>query len=926
MTDMEEALNRIRCEAEAQTGEIDLRGLELYQVPDELFMLTHLKTIRMGLDNNFKGFVRVKSSQEKFIVFRIIENLTISDSDIDSIDFISNFKYLRTLNISGSVVDDLTPLSELLYLESLDFSMTRVTDISPIRKLTNIKDLCFLGAPVFDISSVRGLRNIEVLYCAGSYVNDLLPCVGLNKLKIIFCSACPLENFPEELIWSPSLVFLSMAYTSLPGWPVTGVFSSNDRDNCLPRVRAHLHDLAEGSILDPRIKLLILGNGGAGKTQIASWLVDAGYQLNPDWDSTHGIQVRRAVMVGDPALTLSIWDFGGQDLYHGAHALFLNSPALLLLVWARDTEARGGHGDADLWFRDHPLPYWLSLARHQAHRYSPVLMVQSKCDRVEDRVRPFPVEAEGVRDLPYDPPQLYLSVGARMGREGLAEELRIAANWLRDPTRMGVPRVGKGRVAVRDRMEALRDQGVRLLSMAEFRAVCDAVGGVSAPEHLLTWLDAEGAVFHRPGLFQDQVVLDPSWALEAIYAIFERKSGVVKRIQRQRGRFTRDLLSDTLWQCYSAGEQELFLSMMVSCGICFELREWWEDGERQREYVAPDLLPERKALEGLVPVRWSADAPQREAAYTFPLLHGGLIRTILSRIGTMAGEDALYWRGGMFGYETGYRSRFLIEQEMKGARDVAWSGRIIVRTQDGDAGALLSRLQKIVEEAAAMVGLRGDREQEAALRPPPVVEGEELGAAPPALKAGPEPRTGANWYVSYAWGHDAEGRSLEEKVDLLMTQAASRDVTILRDRNVLRIGDSIRGFMNHIGDGDRIFVVLSDKYLKSPYCMYELYAIWSRSGADPGTFFNRVCLWVHPDVTMRDLGDRMRYAQHWKDRHAALDKQQRKLGLDALSDEDIAEYRYIAEFHRSVSRILFSLFDRVGPRDWDGFLEHGFRP
>ena len=31
--------------------------------------------------------------------------------------------------------------------------------------------------------------------------------------------------------------------------------------------------------------------------------------------------------------------------------------------------------------------------------------------------------------------------------------------------------------------------------------------------------------------------------------------------------------------------------------------------------------------------------------------------------------------------------------------------------------------------------------------------------------------------------------------------------------------------MRAIGEGDRIFVVLSDKYLKSPFCMYELFEI-----------------------------------------------------------------------------------------------------
>jgi internalin A len=42
------------------------------------------------------------------------------------------------------------------------------------------------------------------------------------------------------------------------------------------------------------------------------------------------------------------------------------------------------------------------------------------------------------------------------------------------------------------------------------------------PEHLLAYLDNAGTVFYRSGLFNDQIILDQSWALEAIYPVFRR--------------------------------------------------------------------------------------------------------------------------------------------------------------------------------------------------------------------------------------------------------------------------------------------------------------------------------------------------------------------------------------------------------------------
>jgi hypothetical protein len=42
-------------------------------------------------------------------------------------------------------------------------------------------------------------------------------------------------------------------------------------------------------------------------------------------------------------LHLQMWDFGGQDIYHGTHVLFLHGPAVLMPVWAKD------HGNCEIY-------------------------------------------------------------------------------------------------------------------------------------------------------------------------------------------------------------------------------------------------------------------------------------------------------------------------------------------------------------------------------------------------------------------------------------------------------------------------------------------------------------------------------------------------------------------------------------------------
>jgi internalin A len=123
-----------------------------------------------------------------------------------------------------------------------------------------------------------------------------------------------------------------------------------------------------------------LGNGRVGKTQICRRL--RGEADNSDAPSTHGIQVTSAILDSGPAPSrLNIWDFGGQDLYHGTHALFLHTNAAFLLVWARETENMSAHEYKGTTFQNQPLTYWLACVRHLAGAESPVVIVQTRCDR-----------------------------------------------------------------------------------------------------------------------------------------------------------------------------------------------------------------------------------------------------------------------------------------------------------------------------------------------------------------------------------------------------------------------------------------------------------------------------------------------------------------------------------------------------------------
>jgi TIR domain-containing protein len=75
-------------------------------------------------------------------------------------------------------------------------------------------------------------------------------------------------------------------------------------------------------------------------------------------------------------------------------------------------------------------------------------------------------------------------------------------------------------------------------------------------------------------------------------------------------------------------------------------------------------------------------------------------------------------------------------------------------------------------------------------------------------------------YVSYK--HEGESKDV---VECLKLACEARKIKLTIDQNALRYGESIRGFMRQLGAGKCVIVVLSDGYLKSENCMFELLEI-----------------------------------------------------------------------------------------------------
>ena len=112
-------------------------------------------------------------------------------------------------------------------------------------------------------------------------------------------------------------------------------------------------------------------------------------------------------------------------------------------------------------------------------------------------------------------------------------------------------------------------------------------------------------------------------------------------------------------------------------------------------------------------------------------------------------------------------------------------------------------------------------------------------------------------YISYGWGEFSDS---EKVVGQLYDAFIAKGYNIIRDKNNLGYKGNIDQFMQLIGKGNYVIVVISDKYLKSINCMYEMAQIY----ANGGEVIKRLFPIVLGDAKIYTSADRNAYIAFWE--------------------------------------------------------------
>ena len=845
-----------------------------------------------------------------------LQYLNLSGRNLQEVNGLNTLTGLRQLDLSWCGHPTKVRLDNLTNLQHLDMSHSQQLTRVSLSTLTSLRHLNLSGCTqltgVLGLSALTSLQHLDLSGCTHlTDVSGLSTLTGLQYLDVYNSAALPVDF-------------------SLPRWPALETLYANQLigvpaelgsegmfylrlyrfDNCLPRIKAWHRDLAAGIAPNADLKLFVLGNGRVGKTQICRRL--KGERFDASIPSTHGISLGQTRLIeGDteadppePAVDLRFWDFGGQDVYLGTHALFLDDRAVYVIAWTPSHENTDEFEENGVPMRNRPLRYWLEYVRSLAGPNAPVIVVQTQCDRERDLSSAPPIPADhGFERL------RVADCSAKRG-DGMARlmlELKSAARYQLE--RYGEVQLPANWVAVGDDLRRMRDeQGIRTLPRDAFERLCAEQHHTAVPGVVLEYLHRSGQVFWKQGVFGDQVVLDQAWALDGMYAVLHRDSAL-PLIRQQHGRFTPQLLALLVWQNRTEEERKLFLSMMEKCQTCFQIAE--------DMHVAPALLPLEDAVAGQIAGLWQGAEAKAEVKLNYAFLHEGVLRALLCGIGSRAGVQAVYWRYGVCFYDQKAAGVVRIRSALPDPSGQG-GGWISVETTGANAAALAREVVGSIEQIN--IGQKPEvkwmnSEPSETRRMP----GDDNGQEPFArLTPGPVPRAAdapIPVYVSYAWEPASQAF-----VDEVGQRLPADRFEFRRDKIHLQTGDWISSFMAEIGRADCVLVVLSDKYLRSPNCMRELLHLYQRSQGDRADLMGRIVAVVPPELKIDRATGRAVYIRHWRDEHKALESVFQDLGIAAMGAADREEWLAIQDFQRRVSDIMAWVSDVLMPRG-DGSLD-----
>ncbi|HZJ74988.1 MAG TPA: leucine-rich repeat domain-containing protein, partial [Clostridia bacterium] len=123
-----------------------------------------------------------------------IASLTLSTNNISDISALGSCTKLTFLSVDFNDVSDITVLSKLTQLKRISFYSNKISDLSPLKDLTSLEDIALYNNKIQDISALSGLTNLKKIELINNKIEDVSPLKDFSSFEELRLSGNPIKN------------------------------------------------------------------------------------------------------------------------------------------------------------------------------------------------------------------------------------------------------------------------------------------------------------------------------------------------------------------------------------------------------------------------------------------------------------------------------------------------------------------------------------------------------------------------------------------------------------------------------------------------------------------------------------------------------------------------------------------------------------
>lgn len=421
----------------------------------------------------------------------LIERLSLSGLKIETLANIQELRRIESINLSRTNVQSLPDLSNLLSLKSINLSYTKITSFDSTKLPVSLRTLVLDGTGIETIpSNVTLLSELRKLMLNELHLKTLpIEILDLHldfNLKNKGFGICLLDTEIEDM---DSSIFLQPREI-LESW----FLHRNNNDE-------HANEALNEA------KVVFLGDGGAGKSLSIQRLInDCKEQPDFDGETTPGISIQnKYYTIDEKQILVHYWDFGGQEIMHSMHRMFLTKRTLyVVFINARDNT------------QDERARYWLHNIKSFAD-HSPVLLVINQIDQ-----NPSASVNETSLKLLY--PELKdivkLSATCFSSVDFKTDFQDKIANELTKLPTINEPFLYSWKL-LKNRLQSMQDYYIDKNKFLSICNECKVDDSISLRTQLLGWFNDLGISFCYQDNYNlsEYMILRPDWITNAIYII-----------------------------------------------------------------------------------------------------------------------------------------------------------------------------------------------------------------------------------------------------------------------------------------------------------------------------------------------------------------------------------------------------------------------